>query len=162
MSLDAHFHSDRDDQAPSRKLRRTLVRLRMLGSMGQVGPAGDNAAIETLFSPLQQNDSGLLDQRCPSGLLSVELRSMRPASKRSSYASQHANHVHPPLADVDDDLGPAGPPLLDHWLGAVAREVSRPSRLNRPVNEPRGTRSVKHEYRQFRRNLCAPISRSST
>ncbi|MDT0263252.1 hypothetical protein [Jatrophihabitans lederbergiae] len=127
-----HFHGDRDDQAPSRKLRRTLVRLRMLGSTGQVGPAGDNAAIETLFSPLQQNDSGLLHQRCPSGLLSVELRSMLPASKRSSYASQHANQVHPLLADVDDDLGPG--------RAAVARPLARRSRPRSiPTIAPKST-----------------------
>jgi len=39
------FHSDRGSQFRSRKVQRTLTRYRMVGSMGQVGSAGDNAAM---------------------------------------------------------------------------------------------------------------------
>jgi putative transposase len=49
------LHSDRGSQFRSRKLQQALFRHRMLGSMGQVGSAGDNAAMESFFSLLQNN-----------------------------------------------------------------------------------------------------------
>ena len=49
------LHTDRGSQFRARKLQRTLTRHRMLGSMGQVGSAGDNAAMESFFSLLQKN-----------------------------------------------------------------------------------------------------------
>lgn len=49
------LHSDRGSQFRSRKLQQSLFRHRMLGSMGQVGSAGDNAAMESFFSLLQKN-----------------------------------------------------------------------------------------------------------
>ncbi|GAB3995572.1 hypothetical protein GCM10028771_24180 [Nocardioides marmoraquaticus] len=48
------LHSDRGGQFRSRKLQQSLWRHQMLGSMGQVGSAGDNAAMESFFS-LQRN-----------------------------------------------------------------------------------------------------------
>jgi transposase InsO family protein len=49
------LHSDRGSQFRSRKAQRALVRHDMVGSMGQVGSAGDNAAMESFFSLLQKN-----------------------------------------------------------------------------------------------------------
>jgi transposase InsO family protein len=49
------LHSDRGSQFRSRKAQRALVRHGMVGSMGQVGSAGDNAAMESFFSLLQKN-----------------------------------------------------------------------------------------------------------
>jgi len=49
------LHSDRGSQFRSRKLRRSLARHDMVGSMGQVGSAGDNAAMESIFALLQKN-----------------------------------------------------------------------------------------------------------
>lgn len=49
------LHSDRGSQFRSRKLQRALVRHGMVGSMGQVGSAGDNAAMESFFALLQKN-----------------------------------------------------------------------------------------------------------
>jgi putative transposase len=49
------LHTDSGSQFRSRKLRQALARHRMLGSMGQVGSAGDNAAMESFFSLLQKN-----------------------------------------------------------------------------------------------------------
>ena len=49
------LHSDRGSQFRSRKLQRALTRHDMVGSMGQVGSAGDNAAMESFFSLLQKN-----------------------------------------------------------------------------------------------------------
>ena len=49
------LHTDRGSQFRSRKLQQTLFRHRMTGSMGQVGAAGDNAAMESFFSLLQKN-----------------------------------------------------------------------------------------------------------
>ena len=49
------LHSDRGSQFRSRKAQRVLVRHGMVGSMGQVGSAGDNAAMESFFSLLQKN-----------------------------------------------------------------------------------------------------------
>ena len=49
------LHTDRGSQFQARKLQQALTRHRMLGSMGQVGSAGDNAAMESFFSLLQKN-----------------------------------------------------------------------------------------------------------
>ena len=49
------LHSDRGSQFHSRKVHRALTRHRMVGSMGQVGTAADNAAMESFFSLLQKN-----------------------------------------------------------------------------------------------------------
>jgi transposase InsO family protein len=54
------LHSDRGSQIRSRKLQRALTRHQMVGSMGQVGSAGDNAAMESFFALLQRN---VLDRR---------------------------------------------------------------------------------------------------
>ena len=48
-------HSDRGSQFRARKVHRTLTRHQMVGSMGQVGSAGDNAAMESFFALLQKN-----------------------------------------------------------------------------------------------------------
>lgn len=48
-------HSDRGSQFRSRKFLRAISRHRMVGSMGRVGAAGDNAAMESFFSLLQKN-----------------------------------------------------------------------------------------------------------
>ncbi|MGH1552475.1 IS3 family transposase, partial [Streptomyces sp. L7] len=49
------LHSDRGSQFRSRKFVRALNRHRMVGSIGRVGAAGDNAAMESFFSLLQKN-----------------------------------------------------------------------------------------------------------
>jgi transposase InsO family protein len=49
------LHSDRGSQFRSRKMQQALLNHRMHGSMGQVGSAGDNAAMESFFSLLQKN-----------------------------------------------------------------------------------------------------------
>ena len=48
-------HSDRGSQFRSRKVHRALTRHGLVGSMGQVGSAGDNAAMESFFALLQKN-----------------------------------------------------------------------------------------------------------
>ncbi len=53
-------HSDRGSQFRARKVHRALTRHQMVGSMGQVGSAGDNAAMESFFALLQRN---VLDRR---------------------------------------------------------------------------------------------------
>ncbi len=53
-------HSDRSSQFRSRKFVATLVRHGLAGSMGRVGAAGDNAAMESFFALLQKN---VLDRR---------------------------------------------------------------------------------------------------
>lgn len=54
------LHTDRGSQFRSRKLVHALNRHSMIGSMGRVGAAGDNAAMESFFSLLQKN---VLDRR---------------------------------------------------------------------------------------------------
>ena len=49
------IHSDRGSQFRSRKFLREISRHGMVGSMGRVGAAGDNAAMESFFSLLQKN-----------------------------------------------------------------------------------------------------------
>ena len=53
-------HSDRGSQFRSRKFLAALRRHQLLGSMGQVASAGDNAAMESFFALLQKN---VLDRR---------------------------------------------------------------------------------------------------
>lgn len=48
-------HTDRGSQFRSRKFVHALHRRGMVGSMGRVGAAGDNAAMESFFSLLQKN-----------------------------------------------------------------------------------------------------------
>ncbi|WP_188791493.1 IS3 family transposase, partial [Ornithinimicrobium pekingense] len=54
------LHTDRGSQFRSRKHVRALHRHGMVGSMGKVGAAGDNAAMESFFALLQKN---VLDRR---------------------------------------------------------------------------------------------------
>ncbi|TSD62301.1 DDE-type integrase/transposase/recombinase, partial [Aeromicrobium piscarium] len=54
------LHADRGSQFRSRKMGHTLNRHGMVGSMGRVGAAGDNAAMESFWSLLQTN---VLNQR---------------------------------------------------------------------------------------------------
>ncbi|MFJ2391518.1 IS3 family transposase [Streptomyces sp. NPDC087843] len=49
------LHSDRGSQFRSRKYVQALDRHRITGSIGRVGAAGDNAAMESFFSLLQKN-----------------------------------------------------------------------------------------------------------
>lgn len=49
------LHSDRGSQYRARKVHRALARYGMVGSMGQVGTAADNAAAESFFALLQKN-----------------------------------------------------------------------------------------------------------
>ena len=49
------FHTDRGSQFRARKVQRALHRHQMAWSMGRVGAAGDNAAMESFFSLLQKN-----------------------------------------------------------------------------------------------------------
>ena len=53
-------HTDRGSQFRSRKFVHAINRHSMVGSMGRVGAAGDNAAMESFFALLQKN---VLDQR---------------------------------------------------------------------------------------------------
>jgi transposase InsO family protein len=53
-------HTDRGSQFRSRKFVRALARHGLAGSMGRVGAAGDNAAMESFFALLQNN---VLDRR---------------------------------------------------------------------------------------------------
>ena len=48
-------HSDRGGQFRSRSFQHALSRYQLRGSMGRVGAAGDNAAMESFFSLLQKN-----------------------------------------------------------------------------------------------------------
>ena len=49
------LHTDRGSQFRSRKFIRSLARHGLTGSMGRVGAAGDNAAMESFFALLQNN-----------------------------------------------------------------------------------------------------------
>jgi putative transposase len=52
---DCVVHTDRGSQFRSRKFVRALARHGLSGSMGRVGAAGDNAAMESFFALLQNN-----------------------------------------------------------------------------------------------------------
>ena len=49
------LHTDRGSQFRSRKFVRALNQHHMIGSMGRVGAAGDNAAMKSFFGLLQNN-----------------------------------------------------------------------------------------------------------
>jgi transposase InsO family protein len=49
------LHADRGSQNRSKKVLRLLTNNGIKGSMGRVGAAGDNAAMESFFSLLQKN-----------------------------------------------------------------------------------------------------------
>lgn len=49
------IHTDKGSQFCGRKFVHSLNRHRLLGSMGRVGAAGDNAAMESFFALLQKN-----------------------------------------------------------------------------------------------------------
>jgi len=49
------LHTDKGSQFRARKAHRALTRPGIVGSMGQVGSAGDNAAMESFFALLQRN-----------------------------------------------------------------------------------------------------------
>jgi len=53
-------HSDRGSQFRSKSFTQALERHGLVGSMGRVGAAGDNAAMESFCSLLQKN---VLDRR---------------------------------------------------------------------------------------------------
>lgn len=55
-------HSDNGTQIRSRKFQHAVKRLGLVGSMGRVGAAGDNAAMGSFFAVLQKN---VLDRRRP-------------------------------------------------------------------------------------------------
>jgi putative transposase len=48
-------HTDRGSQFRARKVHRAPARHGLVGSIGQVGSAGDNAAMESFFALLQRN-----------------------------------------------------------------------------------------------------------
>ena len=48
-------HSDRGSQFRSKKYRKALKKFGLRGSMGRVGPCGDNAPMESFFALLQKN-----------------------------------------------------------------------------------------------------------
>lgn len=54
------LHSDRGSQFRSKKMQAALAHHGLVGSMGRVGACGDNAAMESFFSLLQNN---VLDRR---------------------------------------------------------------------------------------------------
>ena len=60
-------HSERGSQFRSRTFVRALNRHQLLGSMGQVGAAGDNAAMESFFALLQKNIPGPQEVEGPRG-----------------------------------------------------------------------------------------------
>jgi transposase InsO family protein len=49
------LHSDRGSQFRSKKMQLAITRHGVIGSMGRVGACGDNAAMESFFSLLQNN-----------------------------------------------------------------------------------------------------------
>ncbi len=51
------LHSDRWSQFRARMVHRVLARHGLVGSVGQVGAAGDNAAMESFFALLQKRSS---------------------------------------------------------------------------------------------------------
>lgn len=66
------IHSDRGSQFRSRKFVHSINRHEMVGSMGRVGAAGDNAAMEMLLSVSSGHRSGLKETEEVSGVVTLE------------------------------------------------------------------------------------------
>lgn len=102
------LHSDRGSQFRFRKLIRALDRHRMVGSIGRVGAAGDNAAMESFFSLLQKN---VLDRR--NWTTSEELRiAIVSWVERTYHPATPTSRTRPAdprrIRDRHDNTGAAG------------------------------------------------------
>jgi putative transposase len=87
-------HSDRGSQFRSRKFVSVIARHGLVGSMGRVGAAGDNAAMESFFALLQKN---VLDRRClghPPG---------------AADRDRHLDRAHLPPTPASETPGPIDP-----------------------------------------------------
>jgi transposase InsO family protein len=85
------LHADRGSQFRSRAMARELRRHDMVGSMGRVGAAGDNAAMEMLLSVSRGRGSALEESEQVAGVVPLE-----------------ASHRFPlglPIADSSGEIG---------------------------------------------------------
>jgi len=67
-------HSDRGSQFRSRKFVRALGQHDLVGSMGRVGAAGDNAAMEMLLSVSSGHGRGFEESEEVAGVVALEAR----------------------------------------------------------------------------------------
>lgn len=113
-------HSGRGSQFRARKVQRSLTRHGLVGSMGQVGAAGDNAAMESFFALLQNN---VLDRR----------RWAHP--RRSQDRDRHLDRTHLPPTPTTSRARPIDPDRIrsDHDPSDGNR------RLTQPVTPKRGS-----------------------
>lgn len=65
------LHSDRGSQFRARKVHRVLAHHHMVGSMGQVGSAGDNAAMEMLLSVSRGHRGGFEEAEKVAGVVTL-------------------------------------------------------------------------------------------
>jgi putative transposase len=94
------LHSDRGSQFRARKVHRALARHGMVGSMGQVGSAGDNAAMESFFALLQNN---VLDRRSWGN------------PRRPAHRDHHLDQTHLPPPPTPSPSRPIDPHRIrDH------------------------------------------------
>jgi putative transposase len=119
------LHTDRGSQFRSRRFVHTLNRHRMVGSMGRVGAAGDNAAMESFFSLLQRN---VLDRQ----------RWGNPRSAPDRHRHLDRTHLSPSAptssarpVDPDRIRNHHVPSSPTGCLTTVTRSCSSPVRVNR-------------------------------
>ena len=72
------MHSDRGSQFRPALFQDALTRHGLMGSMGQVGAAGDNAAMESFLAPVQKN---VLDRRDWATREELRARGLSPESR---------------------------------------------------------------------------------
>ena len=123
------LHTDRGSQFRSRKLVHQLHRHGMVGSMGRVGAAGDNAAMESFFALLQKN---VLNRRAWATREELRIAIVtwieRTYHRRRRQAAPRAVDPGRIRVDHDDNRHPGG------LTETVTRSCSRPTSSETPTD----------------------------
>ncbi len=106
-------HSDRGSQFRSRRFLTELRRHDLVGSMGQVGAAGDNAAMESFFALLQNN---VLNRR-------------HWSTRQQLHRDHHLDRTHLPPPTTPDPPRPLDP----HRVRDNDEQTPGPRGLTQPV-----------------------------
>ena len=138
------FHSDRGSQFRARKVHRALARHGLVGSMGQAGSAGDNAAMESFFGIVLRPPAAQRLGPAPLG-----------HPRRTPQRDRHLDRTHlPPPPTPSRPRTPHPDRIRDDQ-----HPTGRPGRLTQPVTSPRG--SPLRPVRQLRGRTTASRSQTS-
>ena len=150
------LHSDRGSQFRSRKFVHAINRHDMVGSMGRVGAAGDNAAMESFFSLLQKN---VLDRRPWATREELRIAIVRWIERTYHRRRRQSalGRIDPGRIRVDHDYNRHPGGLTE----AVTRSCSRPVRVDRDVYAllAASTSFIVRAHLVLARLACKPLAR---